>query len=1013
MTIFFFLLQACLALAQVVLPDPITSLSVHHAVREVGFASYDWQLWVADISFAFDSDVTINAGDYFEFTLSGSLNPYSSSSAMPLTYDFYVEGPNQEQLFHVVAVDDDYTFRVTATDFFDDPAVRDLVMASGEISVEFHLSPGTPAGDQPITVGSFSGSVTVIANDTMGVFSGTEKVKILWRHEGDYIFLYIWSLFFHGPLGDTTQWDQATFWNKVEVISGFEFEAEETTPWGAVDAFYTWHDTSRFAGAPPPYSAGAASPFDSYVTPTEMQNGLSSALMPPYLDQIDGMRTVYRAIMTGDRDTPACFRYTGNYRRPQLQTTWCIHKGHGPNGRPNGVGLATVEYTFVPVTSFVPGPVPGTTLLIDSNGELYEQVTRTPVSTVTVPGTVEGTASLSNSDGEFYEEVTATPVSTATVPGSLAGTETVTDSEGNFFERVTATPVSTTTTFGLTAGTETLTDSEGNFYERVTATPVSTNTVPGTSAGSATLIDPEGNYYEQITATPVSTATVAGPYEGTETLTNSDGDFYEQVTSVSTSVSLSTLTVPGSLAGTESITNSQGTFVQVTQGIVSTETVAGPSAGTETLTNSDGDYYERVTAEPAETIETSSEVSTEVTSSEVSKESMSSEVSTLSSDPSTLKSTVTETVITSVTEESTAEDTSPVSTNSVVGPTSGTETLTKTAGEPFEQVTFTSTIDPTTVTVFVAAGASVPTDPPTGETVTVYVTVSGGVSDGISGEGNSGVVSDDDSSNPSVVTSVVSNPGLSNTDSSNSASNSGGSISGSISEVSGPGQLSDSSGSSGTVSLGSNADSGASNSVSSGPGSSGPASSGPGSSGPASSDFDASRPSDASGTSGGSVAGSELPNTDSPNTDISSDSSDPPQSPGTLPLSEPQQANSALTLSVATPDGFPAFPDYLPGEEDIEPLSPVSQDIDNLGSCPCCSQELTVSLVHHNTGLITCNNLDCIYPFNKDSILSHFIHIPTSRILRETTDRMKSLEDLSKKTIGIIDKDYRNTYLYQ
>lgn len=44
--------------------------------------------------------------------------------------------------------------------------------------------------------------------------------------------------------------------------------------------------------------------------------------------------------------------------------------------------------------------------------------------------------------------------------------------------------------------------------------------------------------------------------------------------------------------------------------------------------------------------------------------------------------------------------------------------------------------------------------------------------------------------------------------------------------------------------------------------------------------------------------------------------------------------------------------------ESLPPISPVSTDIDNLGSCPCCYQDLTVSLVHHNTGLITCNNLD-------------------------------------------------------
>ncbi|AOW04174.1 hypothetical protein BD777DRAFT_127002 [Yarrowia lipolytica] len=118
------------------------------------------------------------------------------------------------------------------------------------------------------------------------------------------------------------------------------------------------------------------------------------------------------------------------------------------------------------------------------------------------------------------------------------------------------------------------------------------------------------------------------------------------------------------------------------------------------------------------------------------------------------------------------------------------------------------------------------------------------------------------------------------------------------------------------------------------------------------------------------------------------------------------EETNQVSRSVSMPPEYklPEFPDYL-AQESITPLSPISTDIDNLGSCPCCSQSLTISLVHHNTGLITCNNLDCIYPFNKDSILSHFIHIPTNRILRETADRMKSLENLSLKTIGIIDRD--------
>ncbi|KAG5359016.1 hypothetical protein CJU90_3748 [Yarrowia sp. C11] len=117
-----------------------------------------------------------------------------------------------------------------------------------------------------------------------------------------------------------------------------------------------------------------------------------------------------------------------------------------------------------------------------------------------------------------------------------------------------------------------------------------------------------------------------------------------------------------------------------------------------------------------------------------------------------------------------------------------------------------------------------------------------------------------------------------------------------------------------------------------------------------------------------------------------------------------EAAKSRRSPDTAEKFDLPAYPDFFDGQ-DVTPLTPISTDIDNLGSCPCCSEKLTVSLVHKNTGLITCNNLDCIYPFNKESILSHFIHVPTNRILRETVDRMKTLENLSLKTIGIIYRD--------
>jgi hypothetical protein len=59
----------------------------------------------------------------------------------------------------VVATDDNYNFRATATSFFDDTSIIDLTMASGTFSVEFIFDQTTPPGTKSITVGAFTRSV--------------------------------------------------------------------------------------------------------------------------------------------------------------------------------------------------------------------------------------------------------------------------------------------------------------------------------------------------------------------------------------------------------------------------------------------------------------------------------------------------------------------------------------------------------------------------------------------------------------------------------------------------------------------------------------------------------------------------------------------------------------------------------------------------------------------------------------------------------------------------------------
>lgn len=113
------LLQVTGAVAQTVLDSPITSIVVQVA-QNTTTTDYVWNTYEAALGFSIDAVTasSITSGDYFDFTLEGSLRDYSDASEVSITYDFYIENDNKNQLFRVVAINNNYSFRATATTFF-------------------------------------------------------------------------------------------------------------------------------------------------------------------------------------------------------------------------------------------------------------------------------------------------------------------------------------------------------------------------------------------------------------------------------------------------------------------------------------------------------------------------------------------------------------------------------------------------------------------------------------------------------------------------------------------------------------------------------------------------------------------------------------------------------------------------------------------------------------------------------------------------------------------------------
>lgn len=136
------LLQVTVALAQTVLDSPITSM-VARVAQSTSIRDYVWNTYEVAMGFSFDAATvaSIRSGDYFDFAITGSLRDYSDASNVPITYDFYIESDNNDQLFHVVALDNNHSFRATATTFFDQGVISDI---AGNFAVDFLFADNTP-----------------------------------------------------------------------------------------------------------------------------------------------------------------------------------------------------------------------------------------------------------------------------------------------------------------------------------------------------------------------------------------------------------------------------------------------------------------------------------------------------------------------------------------------------------------------------------------------------------------------------------------------------------------------------------------------------------------------------------------------------------------------------------------------------------------------------------------------------------------------------------------------------
>lgn len=336
-SLLFALTQVSGALAQTALTSPITSMVAHIARNSSVAHGFRWNAWEAEIGFAFDKVTTssIKSGDYFEFTIEGPLASYSESSDVPLTYDFYIEDENNDQLFHVTNTDDDYSLRATATAFFDNPPGK-IFSIAGTFSVDLLLLLDTPAEPDTITVGSFDSPITYIEPTPLTTARIGEKVRFNARRSGEYFILEIISLLY-GVGAQPVPVHSEPKTHRVEVLWDFAFEPVSTHPWGMVDAYYISSNLERYDAEGSPLTADAVNN-GSFTSASEFTSRLDWDKMPPVSENAAGLFISAQGRMSGTNDT-SCFYYTGNYRYAKSLTP-CVSQGRGRFGLPNGVGLA-------------------------------------------------------------------------------------------------------------------------------------------------------------------------------------------------------------------------------------------------------------------------------------------------------------------------------------------------------------------------------------------------------------------------------------------------------------------------------------------------------------------------------------------------------------------------------------------------------------------------------------------------------------------------------------------------
>ncbi|RDW44564.1 hypothetical protein B0I74DRAFT_45397 [Yarrowia lipolytica] len=370
-------LQISAALAQTALTSPITSLEVHIARKPTVKKAFQWNTWEAEMGFAFDNVTAsaIQSGDYFDFTIKGPLAPYSESSEVPLTYDFYIETDNKEQLFHVTATDDNHSFRATATDFFDSPPGETFNLA-GTFSVDFLIPASAPLVDSVFTVGPFKSTISFILPTPLTTQAKGEKVKVQMTRKGTYLIAEIFSLVYQSA-GQPALPKDGRF-NRLQATSGATFEREPSHPWGFVDAYYIDVNLKRYDGAGSPIDADFAPPGNSFVNASEMYSHLDWYKMPANPSKAVGLYVSARSKMSGSDDS-SCFYYTGNYRYVFSLSPICVAQGRGAEGLPNGEGLIAVDVVVPLATSSeVTTSSAEATSEVTTSADIFSEVTSMP-----------------------------------------------------------------------------------------------------------------------------------------------------------------------------------------------------------------------------------------------------------------------------------------------------------------------------------------------------------------------------------------------------------------------------------------------------------------------------------------------------------------------------------------------------------------------------------------------------------------------------------------------------------